>query len=159
GRPGRGRRWGTLLSLWQQQGAPPAVRQRPGRAQARQVPIPVGNSLQETRSLGTFLAKSDIFAARGSNPPTSFTRDPPPGPASPPGPVAATAAGMAALRTAPRCARRIMDPARHRNMRDTVRRPAGPWTPAVHALLTHLHAAGFHGAPRPLGIDEHGREI
>jgi len=42
---------------------------------------------------------------------------------------------------------------------DTVRRPAGPWTPAVHALLTHLHAAGFDGAPRPLGIDERGREI
>lgn len=30
---------------------------------------------------------------------------------------------------------------------DTVRRPAGPWTPTVHALLGHLHAAGFHGAP------------
>ena len=42
---------------------------------------------------------------------------------------------------------------------DTVRRPAGPWTPAVHALLTHLHEAGFDGAPRPLGTDEHGREI
>jgi Phosphotransferase enzyme family len=42
---------------------------------------------------------------------------------------------------------------------DTVRRPAGPWTPAVHALLAHLHAAGFDGAPRPLGIDERGREI
>jgi hypothetical protein len=42
---------------------------------------------------------------------------------------------------------------------DTVRRPAGPWTPAVHALLTHLHDAGFHGAPRPLGIDERGREV
>ncbi|HYS31580.1 MAG TPA: aminoglycoside phosphotransferase family protein [Streptosporangiaceae bacterium] len=42
---------------------------------------------------------------------------------------------------------------------DTVRRPAGPWTPAVHALLGYLHTVGFHGAPRPLGIDEHGREI
>lgn len=42
---------------------------------------------------------------------------------------------------------------------DTVRRPAGPWTPAVHALLGHLHAVGFRGAPRPLGIDERGREI
>ena len=42
---------------------------------------------------------------------------------------------------------------------DTVRRPAGPWTPAVHALLGHLHAAGFHGAPRPLGLDQHGREV
>jgi Phosphotransferase enzyme family len=42
---------------------------------------------------------------------------------------------------------------------DTVRRPAGPWTPAVHALLDHLHAAGFQGAPRPLGIDERGREV
>lgn len=42
---------------------------------------------------------------------------------------------------------------------DTVRRPAGPWTPAVHALLAHLHEAGFRGAPRPLGLDEHGREV
>ncbi|MFI0739269.1 phosphotransferase [Streptomyces sp. NPDC021100] len=42
---------------------------------------------------------------------------------------------------------------------DTVRRPAGPWTPAVHALLTHLHAAGFTAAPRPLGIDDQGREV
>jgi Phosphotransferase enzyme family len=42
---------------------------------------------------------------------------------------------------------------------DTVRRPAGPWTPAVHALLGHLHAVGFRGAPRPLGIDERGREV
>jgi Phosphotransferase enzyme family len=42
---------------------------------------------------------------------------------------------------------------------DTVRRPAGPWTPTVHALLGHLHEAGFPGAPRPLGLDEHGREV
>jgi Ser/Thr protein kinase RdoA (MazF antagonist) len=42
---------------------------------------------------------------------------------------------------------------------DTVRRPTGPWTPVVHALLTHLAAKGFRGAPRVLGIDEQGREI
>ncbi len=42
---------------------------------------------------------------------------------------------------------------------DTVRRPTGPWTPAVHALLTHLHEVGFRAAPRPLGIDDEGREI
>jgi hypothetical protein len=42
---------------------------------------------------------------------------------------------------------------------DTMRRPAGPWTPAVHALLDHLHAAGFPGAPRPLGLDDRGREV
>lgn len=42
---------------------------------------------------------------------------------------------------------------------DTVRRPRGPWTPAVHALLRHLHEVGFPGAPRPLGIDEKGREV
>lgn len=41
---------------------------------------------------------------------------------------------------------------------DTVRRRAGPWTPAVHALLRHLESAGFE-APRPLGRDERGREI
>lgn len=42
---------------------------------------------------------------------------------------------------------------------DTVRRPAGPWTPAVHAFLNHLHSVGFPGAPRPLGLDERGREV
>jgi hypothetical protein len=42
---------------------------------------------------------------------------------------------------------------------DTVRRPAGAWTPAVHALLNHLHTVGFRGAPRPLGLDEQGREV
>jgi len=42
---------------------------------------------------------------------------------------------------------------------DTVRRPAGPWTPAVHALLHHLEAAGFEAAPRALGLDSEGREV
>ncbi|MCK1817681.1 phosphotransferase [Streptomyces sp. XM4011] len=42
---------------------------------------------------------------------------------------------------------------------NTVRRPAGFWTPAVHALLDHLHGAGFTAAPRPLGLDERGREV
>jgi hypothetical protein len=42
---------------------------------------------------------------------------------------------------------------------DTVRRPAGPWTPTVHALLEHLRRAGFHGAPRVLGLDAQGREV
>jgi hypothetical protein len=41
---------------------------------------------------------------------------------------------------------------------DTVRRPAGPWTPAVHALLDHLHAVGFPGA-RGYGLDDRGREV
>ena len=40
-----------------------------------------------------------------------------------------------------------------------VRRPTGPWTPAVHALLTHLYEVGFRAAPRPLGIDDQGREV
>ncbi|TDE31110.1 aminoglycoside phosphotransferase family protein [Nonomuraea mesophila] len=42
---------------------------------------------------------------------------------------------------------------------ETVRRPTGPWTPAVHALLGHLAARGFAGAPRSHGIDGKGREI
>jgi hypothetical protein len=42
---------------------------------------------------------------------------------------------------------------------DTVRRPAGPWTPAVHALLTHLRDVGFDGAPRSLGLDGRGRHV
>jgi Ser/Thr protein kinase RdoA (MazF antagonist) len=42
---------------------------------------------------------------------------------------------------------------------DTVRRPVGPWSPAVHSLLRHFEHVGFDGAPRFLGIDELGREI
>jgi hypothetical protein len=41
---------------------------------------------------------------------------------------------------------------------NTVRKPAGPWTPTVHALLDHLVERGFP-SPKPLGIDEKGREI
>ena len=41
----------------------------------------------------------------------------------------------------------------------TVRRPTGPWTPAVHALLAHLRTAGMHDVPRVLGYDERGREV
>jgi Phosphotransferase enzyme family len=42
---------------------------------------------------------------------------------------------------------------------DTVRRPTGPWTPGVHALLVHLQQKGFDGAPRVHGIDERGHEV
>jgi Ser/Thr protein kinase RdoA (MazF antagonist) len=42
---------------------------------------------------------------------------------------------------------------------NTVRRPVGAWTPAVHALLRHLEDTGFDAAPRLLGIDEEGREV
>ncbi len=42
---------------------------------------------------------------------------------------------------------------------DTVRRPAGPQTPAVHALLTHLHDVGYRHAPRSLGVDDAGRHV
>ncbi len=41
----------------------------------------------------------------------------------------------------------------------TVRRPSGPWTPTVFALLEHLHANGLPAVPRPLGIDARGREM
>lgn len=42
---------------------------------------------------------------------------------------------------------------------DTVRRPVGPHTRAVHALLRHFEDVGFEGAPRARGVDERGREI
>ena len=42
---------------------------------------------------------------------------------------------------------------------DTVRRPMGASSPAVHALLEHLERVGFDGAPRLLGVDERGREV
>lgn len=42
---------------------------------------------------------------------------------------------------------------------DTVRRPMRPASAATHALLRHLEAVGFGGAPRLLGVDERGREV
>jgi hypothetical protein len=42
---------------------------------------------------------------------------------------------------------------------DTVRRVAGSSGAAVRALLHHLDAVGFDGAPRHLGTDELGREV
>ncbi|MFD7137298.1 phosphotransferase [Streptomyces sp. NPDC059894] len=42
---------------------------------------------------------------------------------------------------------------------DTVRRPASARTPYVSDLLRFLETAGWDGAPRHLGVDEHGREI
>ena len=42
---------------------------------------------------------------------------------------------------------------------DTVRRPWGPQSPAVHALLDHLESVGFDGAPRALGRDAQGRAV
>jgi len=42
-----------------------------------------------------------------------------------------------------------------------VTRVTGPWAPSVHALLRHLEAVGFAGAPRVVGsgFDERGHEI
>jgi hypothetical protein len=42
---------------------------------------------------------------------------------------------------------------------DTVRRPLRPFSMTVQAYLAHLRDAGFTGAPLPLGVDEHGREV
>lgn len=42
---------------------------------------------------------------------------------------------------------------------DTVHRPAGAWTPAVHQLLSTLRAAGVTEGPEPFGVDEQGREV
>lgn len=42
---------------------------------------------------------------------------------------------------------------------DTVRRPQSSKSPVIHALLRHLEAVGFDGAPRCLGTDGHGREV
>ena len=41
----------------------------------------------------------------------------------------------------------------------TVRRPQRPTSAGTHALLRHLAAVGFDGAPRFLGIDGRGREV
>ncbi|GAA1838735.1 hypothetical protein GCM10009682_63820 [Luedemannella flava] len=41
---------------------------------------------------------------------------------------------------------------------DRVDRPAGWWTPTVHALLRHLHEVGFTRVPVPLEVVD-GREV
>jgi hypothetical protein len=42
-----------------------------------------------------------------------------------------------------------------------VYRPTAPWTPSVHALLRHLEAVGYRGAPRLIGegVDVEGRQV
>lgn len=42
---------------------------------------------------------------------------------------------------------------------DSVRRTVGPWTPAVHALLSRLRAEGITEVPEPRGVDEDSREV
>jgi hypothetical protein len=42
---------------------------------------------------------------------------------------------------------------------DTVHRTAGPWTPAVHALLSYVTERGLPHVPQVLGFDEQGREV
>lgn len=42
---------------------------------------------------------------------------------------------------------------------DTVRRAAGPWSPAVQRLLATLRAAGLTEVPAPLGLDDQGRDV
>ena len=42
---------------------------------------------------------------------------------------------------------------------DTIRRPVGPWSDSVDALLAYLHGVGFTAAPRPLGRDDRGRQV
>lgn len=37
---------------------------------------------------------------------------------------------------------------------DFVRRRVGPWAPAVHAVLRHLEAVGFDGAPRVIDLND-----
>ena len=41
---------------------------------------------------------------------------------------------------------------------DSVRRPAGTWTPTIQRFLAHLHHQGVTQVPAPLGIDEQGRD-
>ena len=42
---------------------------------------------------------------------------------------------------------------------DRVHRPTGAWTPAVHAVLAHLEAKGFGGAPRVYGLSAEGLSV
>lgn len=51
-----------------------------------------------------------------------------------------------------------LEPGRVVRVGNTVRRPAGPWTPSCHHLMRFLHGQGLDFVPDPLGIDEQGRD-
>ncbi len=42
---------------------------------------------------------------------------------------------------------------------DTVRRPSGPWSRSVDALLHHLNEVGYTAAPRTLRFDNLGLHV
>lgn len=42
---------------------------------------------------------------------------------------------------------------------EAVHRTAGAWTPTIHRLLEHVGGQGITWLPRPLGVDERGREV
>jgi hypothetical protein len=42
---------------------------------------------------------------------------------------------------------------------ETVRRPAGPWTPMVQRFMSALRHCGLTFVPEPLGLDDNGREV
>jgi len=42
---------------------------------------------------------------------------------------------------------------------NAVHRIAGPWTPTIHRLLDHAADRGIDWLPRPLALDEAGREV
>lgn len=42
---------------------------------------------------------------------------------------------------------------------ETVRRPAGDWTPTIHAVLAWVRARGVTQVPVPLGLDDQGRDV
>jgi phosphotransferase family enzyme len=50
-------------------------------------------------------------------------------------------------------------PGRVVRIADTVRRPAGPWTPSVQRVLRYLRAQGIDIVPEPRGVDSAGREV
>ena len=54
-----------------------------------------------------------------------------------------------------------VQPSKARRRDDVVLREAGPWSATVLALLRHLEAAGFAGAPRVVGsgFAADGREM
>ena len=58
-------------------------------------------------------------------------------------------------------AKNLNDNEKHPILRigNTVHRPVGWWTPAVHKLLRYLESVGFKYSPRVLGFDSKGREI
>lgn len=73
-------------------------------------------------------------------------------------PAATAATGQTAVMEEEALAGGVANAGRVVRVGPHVLRPSNPHTASIHAFLASVHAAGFRGASRPVGVDPDGRE-